>query len=205
MASAKHDLNYISVFLELVEVLVHQVIYLREIYPKSIFAKKKKYKTVVMMCEHPWVNDYIQKTIGSLEAFLRGQEPNIDSIILIMSEEGSVKEKYFLDLDIQSIVQGISPNDEFLVDLQMAFVTMILRLNQVASDMKVSSKDIDWWIELGTTQTGALKLAKSLEWGLSSSLSTSQFNGFVLPVMAIDKPIKLQLYIETVQRNVGNI
>ena len=28
--------------------------------------------------------------------------------------------------------------------------------------MKVSSKDIDWWIELGTTQTGALKLAKSL-------------------------------------------
>jgi len=79
MAATNNEHNYLTVFLELVEVLIHQVIYLRDIYPKSIFSKKKKYKTPLMMCEHPWVNDYIQKTIASIEAFIKGQQPDLNS------------------------------------------------------------------------------------------------------------------------------
>jgi len=200
MAATNNEHNYLTVFLELVEVLIHQVIYLRDIYPKSIFSKKKKYKTPLMMCEHPWVNDYIQKTIASIEAFIKGQQPDLNSIVLVLSEEGCVTEKYFLDLDLQTLLAGISVNDEFLVDLQLSFVTVLLRLNQVLSDMKAPSKEVEWWVELGTSQTGALKLSKSLEWGMSSSLSTSQFNGFIHPVMALDQPIKLQIYVETINR-----
>jgi len=200
MAATNNEHNYLTVFLELVEVLIHQVIYLRDIYPKSIFSKKKKYKTPLMMCEHPWVNDYIQKTIASIEAFIKGQQPDLNSIVLVLSEEGCVTEKYFLDLDLQTLLAGISVNDEFLVDLQLSFVTVLLRLNQVLSDMKAPSKEVEWWVELGTSQTGALKLSKSLEWGMSSSLSTSQFNGCIHPVMALDQPIKLQIYVETINR-----
>ena len=43
-------------FLEIVCDVCFQIIYLRDIYPNSIFVKKKKYRTPVMMSEHPWVS-----------------------------------------------------------------------------------------------------------------------------------------------------
>ena len=60
MASASEE-NYVDVLLEFVEVLVHQVVYLHDIYPASVFAKKKKYRIPVMMSVHPWVSQELME------------------------------------------------------------------------------------------------------------------------------------------------
>ena len=54
-------------------------------------------------------------------------------------------EKYFLDLDLQTLLAGISVNDEFLVDLQLSFVTVLLRLNQVQRVHPVSQFLAAFW------------------------------------------------------------
>jgi hypothetical protein len=37
------------------QVAIHQILYLRGLYPTNIFFKCKKYKIPVMRSDHPWV------------------------------------------------------------------------------------------------------------------------------------------------------
>ena len=46
---------------ELIEVLIHQIIYYKRIYPDRIFCKRRMFNLPVMMSKQPWVNDYINK------------------------------------------------------------------------------------------------------------------------------------------------
>ena len=51
---------------ELIEVLIHQIIYYKRIYPDRIFCKRRMFNLPVMMSKQPWVNDYINKGLGLL-------------------------------------------------------------------------------------------------------------------------------------------
>ena len=66
MSSKKESQFYLDVFTEFVEVLVHQIIYLRDIYPASIFETRRKFNLPLHMSQHPWVNEYIRKVVDSL-------------------------------------------------------------------------------------------------------------------------------------------
>jgi len=195
MAAEKND-NYVKIFLEFVEVVIHQVIYHRDIYPVGIFAKKKKYQTPLVMSEHPWVNEYIDRTLKSIESQFNLPESNITSILVVVADTGIAKEKIFIELDNGTLKKPISVHDEFLIKLEMTFVSMILRLNQALAEKKITGSNLEWWIELATTENTALKLTKSLEWGLASSTSRVS-PGQILPVMAVDHPIWFQIYVET--------
>ena len=50
-----------DILTEFIEVLVHQVLHLRDLYPASIFKKHRKFNMPVQMSVQPWVNEYIEK------------------------------------------------------------------------------------------------------------------------------------------------
>jgi len=212
MASATEE-NYVDVFLEFVEVLVHQVVYLHDIYPASVFAKKKKYRIPVMMSVHPWVNEYITKTVDSIDAYIRSPEADLNSVMIVLSQCGKVHRKIQLEFDLQEVLRTVSPHDEFLVQLELNFISMLLRLNQVVSGLKKTDSEMDWWVEILTTQSGAVRLSKSLDWGTASSNAPSTtsscdtagpssvplaaFGGSIVPVLGTELPIRMQIFIET--------
>ena len=51
---------------EFIEVFLHQIVYLKRIYPESIYCRRRKYNMSVMMAEHPLVRRYIKKVTGLL-------------------------------------------------------------------------------------------------------------------------------------------
>ncbi|XP_023336335.1 DNA polymerase zeta processivity subunit [Eurytemora carolleeae] len=191
--------TYLEVFLEFLEIFVHQVVYLREIYPTSIFVKKKKYRTPVMMSEHPWVNEYIERTLTSLLEYIKSPGPHITCIYIVLFSGGILQEKYVVEIDLQSILTSVSMEDEFWIKLELSFLSCLQRLSQVVqSSLKDLPEDIEWWLEVETTESGLLKLTKSLDWGIASSRSTTpSTNGILVPIISIDTPITFNLLIET--------
>jgi len=89
-------------FLEFLEVFIHQILYIRNVYPQEIFERRRKYGIPVWMSRHPGLNEYIFQ-------FLRHTAPIMDQglmqsfalVILKQPKSGltrSPAEKYIMDL-----------------------------------------------------------------------------------------------------------
>lgn len=70
----RQDLNFgqvvADVLCEFLEVAVHLILYVREVYPVGIFQKRKKYNVPVQMSCHPELNQYIQDTLHCVKPLL---------------------------------------------------------------------------------------------------------------------------------------
>ena len=61
-----------------VEVAVHTILYVRQIYPADLFIRRKKYDTPVFQSRHPALNAYIS---GAVKAV--GEELKLVSVITL--------------------------------------------------------------------------------------------------------------------------
>jgi hypothetical protein len=50
----------------LVEVAIHTILYVRQVYPADIFVRRKKYDTPVFQSRHPSLNDYISGAVKAI-------------------------------------------------------------------------------------------------------------------------------------------
>jgi len=63
-----------------VEVAIHTILYVRQVYPAEIFVRRKKYDTPVFQSRHPELNEYIS---GAVKAIA-------DELILVCFSKGIV-------------------------------------------------------------------------------------------------------------------
>jgi len=49
-----------------VEVAIHTILYVRQVYPAEIFVRRKKYETPVFQSRHPALNDYISGAVKAI-------------------------------------------------------------------------------------------------------------------------------------------
>lgn len=200
MSRNRAEANYVEPFLEFLEVAIHEILHLRDLYPSNIFVKCKKYKIPVMRSDHPWVNEYIVKTLESISSYIKSPSAeSVDSVNIVISDQGVLVEKFCIEFNFQELVRIIKPEDGFLLQLEVSFVSMLLRLSQATGDLGKLSQTATWWIELTATQKGALILTRSLKWSLANAVVTdprSRNNTVVVPVLGVEDPIHFQLYIE---------
>ena len=158
MSNKKEDQFYLDVFTEFVEVLIHQIIYLRDIYPASIFVMRRKFNLPLHMSQHPWVNEYITKVVDSLRKHLAHPETDLDSVDIVVSATGGQMERLRLEfggLDVLSITSSARiQSDEFMVGLEMSLASLLLRLGQAVSVMSAPEGEREWWVELGSAEQG---------------------------------------------------
>lgn len=51
---------------DLVEVAIHTILYVRQVYPADIFVRRKKYDTPVFQSRHPSLNEYISGAVKAI-------------------------------------------------------------------------------------------------------------------------------------------
>jgi mitotic spindle assembly checkpoint protein MAD2B len=49
-----------------VEVAIHNILYVRQIYPADLFVRRKKYDTPVFQSRHPALNEYISGAVKAV-------------------------------------------------------------------------------------------------------------------------------------------
>ena len=97
MSSNEENQFYVDVFTEFVEVLLHQIIYLRDIYPASIFVTRRKFNLPLHMPQHPWANEYIRKVVESLRKNLTPPDTDVDSMGIVVFTTGGQIERFRLE------------------------------------------------------------------------------------------------------------
>lgn len=61
-----HVLSNIAHWFYLVEVAIHTILYVRQVYPADIFVRRKKYDTPVFQSRHPSLNEYISGAVKAI-------------------------------------------------------------------------------------------------------------------------------------------
>ena len=49
-----------------VEVAIHTILYVRQVYPADLFVRRKKYETPVYQSRHPGLNEYIAGAVKAI-------------------------------------------------------------------------------------------------------------------------------------------
>ena len=76
-----------DVFVEFIEVVIHQVVFLMKIYPDSIFVNRRKFNIPVKMSNHPWVNNYIDQVLETFQKNIESDNIDFDNIDIVVSNK----------------------------------------------------------------------------------------------------------------------
>jgi len=197
MSNNKEDLFYVDILMEFVEVLIHHILYLRDVYPASIFVTRRKFNLPLHMSQHPLVNEYITKVVASLKKYLCNPDADADSVDIVVSASGGHVDRFRLEFGslagLSSSSSAIVRSDQFMVELEMTLASLLLKLAQAIAGMSSSQEERDWWVELGTTEQGAMRLMEGEVW----CLAESDKGGVIVPVMGVQIPFKMQLYVQS--------
>ncbi|XP_054031607.1 mitotic spindle assembly checkpoint protein MAD2B isoform X2 [Dryobates pubescens] len=97
----RQDLNFgqvvADVLSEFLEVAVHLILYVREVYPIGIFQKRKKYNVPVQMSCHPELNQYIQDTLHCVKPLLEKNDVE-KVVVVILDKEHHPVERFVFEI-----------------------------------------------------------------------------------------------------------
>jgi len=52
--------------IDFIEVAIHTILYVRQIYPPNLFVRRRKYDTPVFQSRHPALNEYISGAVKAI-------------------------------------------------------------------------------------------------------------------------------------------
>lgn len=101
-----------------VEVAIHTILYVRQIYPADLFVRRKKYDTPVFQSRHPALNEYISgavKAIGEELAKVTASrvpfqfrneyiQGNVDKIVVVVKDKKEVMLERFI-FAVQNMIE----------------------------------------------------------------------------------------------------
>lgn len=77
-----------------IEVAIHTILYVRQIYPADLFVRRKKYDTPVYQSRHPALNEYISGAIKAIEEeLLLG---HVDKVVVVIKNKEDIALERFI-------------------------------------------------------------------------------------------------------------
>ena len=85
--------------LELLEIVLHSILYYRKSYPEEIYIKRKIYGIFVNISQHPKLNEYIKNILEYLKQLIQENRNSLKSInILFINKDKVPIEEYIFKL-----------------------------------------------------------------------------------------------------------
>lgn len=161
-----------DIIIEMIEVFVNSILYLREVYPSAIFRRRKMYNTAIFVSIYPRLNDYITKSLKT--AYQLKQQNKLQRVELIIfklnetTNESKALEKYVFEVDSghdltkKNGTKERSLNDQYLIEFEDSVRTALIQLDQMVKKLKSikcnDGEDISFKIDLLTTETAFAEL-----------------------------------------------
>ncbi|KAK7064063.1 DNA-binding protein [Favolaschia claudopus] len=124
---------------EFIEVAIHQILYVRQIYPADLFVRRKKYDTPVFQSRHPTLNDYISKAVKAIGEQLLTS--NVENVVLVIKDKEEVALERFV-FAVENVIQVEGFNKDTGVEdaisagaLGQYFRGFLLKLSMIESQL----------------------------------------------------------------------
>ncbi|KAK7695173.1 hypothetical protein QCA50_002363 [Cerrena zonata] len=105
----------------LVEVAIHTILYVRQVYPADVFVRRKKYNTPVFQSRHPGLNDYISGAVKAVTDELA--LGNVDKVILVIKNKEEIALERFI-FAVRNMIEVEPFNKETSVEDAMTASTL---------------------------------------------------------------------------------
>ncbi|KAH7909798.1 DNA-binding protein [Hygrophoropsis aurantiaca] len=126
---------------EFIEVAIHSILYVRQIYPPDLFIRRKKYDTPVFQSRHPALNEYISGAVKAIgEELVLG---NVDKVIIVVKDKDQIALERFIFsmsnmIEIESYDKNMSVQDAMSSNmLTQYFRSFLIKLNMIESQLGV--------------------------------------------------------------------
>ncbi|KAI8094493.1 DNA-binding protein [Thamnidium elegans] len=83
---------------EFLETWFHQILYIRNLYPRSIFEKQKKFQVPVYIATHPGVQEYISNFVQACYSLIA--KDDIRFICLTILQQDEAVEKFVFEINL---------------------------------------------------------------------------------------------------------
>ncbi|THH19063.1 hypothetical protein EW146_g2038 [Bondarzewia mesenterica] len=124
---------------EFIEVAIHTILYVRQIYPADLFVRRKKYDTPVFQSRHPGLNEYISGAIRAVgEELVLGK---VDKVVVVIKDKDDIALERFI-FSIQNMIEVESYNKDTSVQdtissatLGQYFRSFLVKLNMIEAQL----------------------------------------------------------------------
>ncbi|KAI9512544.1 DNA-binding protein [Russula earlei] len=130
---------------EFIEVAVHTILYVRQVYPADIFVRRKKYETPVYQSRHPGLNEYISGAVKAIgDELVLG---DVEKVVVVIKDKDEVALERFI-FSIQTMIAIESFNKNTSVEGAMAttalgqyFRSFMVKLSMIESQLAELPRD----------------------------------------------------------------
>ncbi|CCM04445.1 uncharacterized protein FIBRA_06625 [Fibroporia radiculosa] len=124
---------------EFIEVAIHTILYIRQIYPAELFVRRKKYNTPVFQSRHPALNEYISGAIKAItEELVLG---HVNKVVVVIKDKEEVPLERFI-FALQCMIELESYNKDTSVQEAMTstalgqyFRSFMVKLNMAEAQL----------------------------------------------------------------------
>ncbi|KAI0727808.1 DNA-binding protein [Fomitopsis betulina] len=133
---------------EFIEVAIHNILYVRQVYPVELFLRRKKYDTVVFQSRHPALNEYISGAVKAIEdELILGA---LDKVVVVIKNKEEVALERFI-FAIDSLIPVAPFNRDTSVDGAMTprslgqyFRSFLVKLSMIEAQLgQIENRDDD--------------------------------------------------------------
>ncbi|TFK77318.1 DNA-binding protein [Pluteus cervinus] len=125
--------------LDFIEVAIHSILYVRQVYPADLFIRRKKYDTPVFQSRHPGLNEYISGAVKAVgEELTLG---NVDKVVVVIKDKEQVPLERFI-FAVENMISVESFNKDTSVEnamtpaaLGLYFRSFLVKLSMVESQL----------------------------------------------------------------------
>uniref|UniRef100_A0A8C0K3M6 Mitotic spindle assembly checkpoint protein MAD2B n=1 Tax=Canis lupus dingo TaxID=286419 RepID=A0A8C0K3M6_CANLU len=190
----RQDLNFgqvvADVLCEFLEVAVHLILYVREVYPVGIFQKRKKYNVPVQMSCHPELNQYIQDTLHCVKPLL--EKNDVEKVVVVI-------------LDKEHPASPWGPgwlSDSLLSHVEQLLRAFILKISVCDAVLDHNPPGCTFTVlvhtrEAATRNMEKIQVIKDFPWILADEQDVHMHDPRLIPLKTMTSDIlKMQLYVE---------
>ena len=142
-----------EVLTEFLEVWLHNVLYICNIYPSQIFRSRYKYNLSVKQSTYPVLNDHIRSLVASLQSQLRLQA--IQTLTLHVIQDLEVQESFSLRLSFPPALPDSQtmPPEKVVAQCKDAFRGQIVSvLSSESAHPRVPREERSWSASVATSE-----------------------------------------------------
>ncbi|KAK5645973.1 hypothetical protein RI129_004437 [Pyrocoelia pectoralis] len=149
--NSKPDEVIVEILCEFCEVAIHNILYIRKLYPKAIFVKRKKYGVIVYRSLHPQLNEYITESLKAVK--FHAKACSLRKLLVCIVGPNVTYERFVID--VVSLLHNFE-KDQIYLKLEQNLRDFCLKLQTTSSYLDPLPDDAEFKIMLHTTEYSSL-------------------------------------------------
>ncbi|XP_046432135.1 mitotic spindle assembly checkpoint protein MAD2B [Neodiprion fabricii] len=188
-----------DILLEFLEVAFHNILYVRNLYPKEIFVRKQIYGIATQVSEHPELNTYLKEVLNSIRELIRHDENSVRKINLCFYNQDKTPVEQFV-FDLGKLKADLAVHDPFFLKTEEALRTFCLKLSTSGSYLKRLPENATFSIQIHTHEAAHAALnenprCENFPWIEAEEDMTEIKEQTLLPLKSINTEyLNLQMY-----------